>query len=195
MEAALAEVRAAVREAGLAIEVLPGGEISLEQLDRPLEELRRFGLGGNPNLLLVEMPFVGWPLDLEQRLFELRASGIQPLLAHPERNSEVQEEPRRVASLVEAGTFVQLTAGSLEGRMGKRAHAAALRLVADGLAHVVASDAHQPESRRGNLEAATESLGDAELARWLTRDVPGALVRGEPVPERPARRRKRLGLF
>jgi protein-tyrosine phosphatase len=195
MEQRLADVRAAVAAAGLSIEVLPGGELALEELARPLDELRRFGLGGNRNLLLVEMPFNGWPLDLEQRLFQLRTAAIVPLLAHPERNREVQERPERVAPLVDSGTFVQLTAASLDGRGGKRAQAAAHRLIADGLAHVVASDAHAPDVRRGGLDSVADALGNEELARWLTRDVPGALVRGEAVPPRPQRRRKRLGLF
>ena len=195
MEAALAEVRAAVAAAGIEIDVLPGGEISLEQLARPLDELRRFGLGGNRDLLLVEMPFVGWPLDLEQRLFELRAAGIVPLLAHPERNSEVQERPERVARLVESGNYVQITAASLDGRAGKRAQAAGQRLVAAGFAHVVASDAHAPDVRRGGLDSVADAIGDAALAEWLTRDVPRALVRGESLPPRPERRRKRFGLF
>jgi protein-tyrosine phosphatase len=99
-----------------------------------------------------------------------------------------------VAPLVEAGAFVQLTAASLDGRGGKRAQAAADRLLAAGLAHVVASDAHAPDVRLGGLDSVADAVGE-ELARWLTRDVPGALVRGEAVPPRPAKRRKRLGLF
>ena len=38
--------------------------------------------------------------------------------AHPERNATVQDKPRRVEEIVEAGTLVQLTAGSLNGRGG-----------------------------------------------------------------------------
>ena len=41
--------------------------------------------------------------------------GITPLLAHPERNPEVQDRPDRVAALVEAGALVQVTAASLDG--------------------------------------------------------------------------------
>ncbi len=197
MERALAEVQAAVAAAALSIRVLPGGELALGELDRDITELRRFGLGGNPAYLLVETPYYGWPLDLEHRLFQLRAAGITPVLAHPERNPEVQDDPERVAALVRAGTLVQITAASLDGRAGRRAEAMGLQLIEGGLAHLVASDAHAPAIRKGGLDGVADSIGDADLARWLTHDVPTAIVDGTELPPRPERprRRKRFGLF
>jgi protein-tyrosine phosphatase len=197
MERALAEVQAAVAAAGIAIRVLPGGELALDELDRDVEELRRFGLGGNPSYLLVETPYYGWPLDVEQRLFELRAAGITPVLAHPERNPEVQEDPSRVAALVRSGTLVQITAASLDGRAGRRAQAMGQQLIEQGLAHLVASDAHAPSVRQGGLDGVAAALGDEQLARWLTHEVPAAIVAGTPLPARPerTRRKKRFGLF
>jgi hypothetical protein len=35
------------------------------------------------------------------------------------------------------------------------------------------------------MRTAALSLGDPELARYLTVDVPAAIVAGDPVPERP----------
>jgi protein-tyrosine phosphatase len=197
MEAALARVRAAVAEEGIPIRILPGGELALSELDRPLDELRRFGLGGNPSCLLVETPYYGWPLDIEERLFELQTAGITPVVAHPERNADAQADPTRVRRLVETGSLVQVTAASLDGRAGRRARALGLQLVADGLAHLVASDAHAPSVRRGGLDGVAKEIGDDALARWLTHDVPAAIVDGGELPPRPARsrRRKRFGLF
>jgi protein-tyrosine phosphatase len=191
MERALAEVQAAVEAAGVPIRILPGGELALEELDRDLAELRRFGLGGNPDYLLVETPYYGWPLDIEHRLFQLRAAGITPLLAHPERNAEVQADPQKVAALVQSGTLVQITAASLDGRAGRRAQAMGLQLIDAGLAHVVASDAHAPDVRKGGLDGVAAAVGDADLARWLTHDVPAAIVAGTELPPRPERTRRK----
>ncbi len=42
--------------------------------------------------------------------------------------------------------------------------------------------------------AAAATIGDREFADWLTVGVPGAILRGEPVPPRPqSRPRGRLG--
>jgi protein-tyrosine phosphatase len=188
MEAALAELRAA---AGGLIRLVPGAEVDLEELDRPVEELRRFGLGGNPAYLLVETPWVGWPLDLADRLFRLRVAGLTPVLAHPERNPEVQERPELLAPLVAGGALMQLTAASLEGREGQRRRACAFALLERGYAHLIASDAHAPRIRAVGMAAAVRAVGDEALARWLTVGVPGAIVDGGPLPPRPERPRPR----
>src|SRR6266536_524716 len=91
MEYRVAELNAELQQAGVPLEVRPGGEIAVEWLARlSHDELRRFGLGGNPHYLLVETPYYGWPLALAGRLFSLRVAGLTPVLAHPERNAEVQ---------------------------------------------------------------------------------------------------------
>jgi hypothetical protein len=51
--------------------------------------------------------------------------------------------------------------------------------------HVLASDSHGPHISREGMAAAVATLDDPELARYLTVEVPGAIVAGEPVPERP----------
>jgi len=192
MESAVEEVRTALSDAGVGLELRPGGELALERLDElePME-LRRFGLGGSVKYLLVESPYYGWPLDLEERLFRLQATGMTPVLAHPERNAEVQAEPERLRPLVERGALVQLTAASVDGRLGRRPQQTSSLLLELGLAHLLASDAHAPAVRAAGLSAAARSLGDQALARWLTRDVPAALLASEELPPRPAPARRR----
>ncbi len=190
MEAALAQVRAAA--AGLGVELLPGGELALDALARLDEDsLRRFGLGGNPRYLLVETPYYGWRIDLGETLFGLRTRGLTPVLAHPERNSEVQANPDLLAPVVAGGTLVQLTASSVDGRLGRRPRDAARALLDLGLAHMVASDAHAPTVRAIGMRAACAAIGDEALARWLTEDVPRAVVEDAALPPRPASRRRR----
>jgi protein-tyrosine phosphatase len=188
MESALARVREL--EAG--VEVLPGGELDIgfaQSLDD--DELRRFGLGGNPSLLLLETPFWGWPLNTRDAVLGFAVRGYTIVLAHPERNPDVQQRPEIVRELVDAGTFVQLTAASVDGRLGRGPERAARALLDAGLAHLIASDAHAPALRAIGMRAAAEAVGDAALATWLTQDVPSALVAGEQPPERPAGRRRR----
>jgi protein-tyrosine phosphatase len=196
MEAAVMWLREELRAVGIPLELLTGGEVALERLELPLDELRRFGLGGSDDYLLVETPYSGWPLDLGERLFVLHAAGITPVLAHPERNAEVQADPeRRLRPLVESGTLVQLTAASVDGRLGRRPQAASRRLVELELAHLLGSDAHAPSIRAVGLSAAAATLEDGELARWLTNDAPAAVLAGKPLPPRPARRQKRRRFF
>ncbi|MFY9579651.1 MAG: CpsB/CapC family capsule biosynthesis tyrosine phosphatase [Gaiellaceae bacterium] len=186
----VAELRAAFAREGIQLELLPGGELALDELDRSLDELRRFGLGGNPEYLLVETPYVDWPLSVGDTVFRLASNGITPVIGHPERNRAVQEDPERLAQLVRAGALVQLTAASLDGRLGSTTRACAERLLDADLVHLVGSDAHGPGVRAVGLSAAAAAVGDDGLAGWLTEEVPAAIVAGDELPERPRRQRR-----
>jgi hypothetical protein len=45
------------------------------------------------------------------------------------------------------------------------------------------------------MAGAVEALDDAQLARWLTVEVPGAILGGGAVPPRPERARPRRRFF
>ena len=107
MEARLAEVAAAAEAEGIPLRLLPGGEVALDvYAGLAPEELVRFGLGGSRRHLLLEFPYTGWPLPLELVVRELAGRGVTAVLAHPERNRDVQHAPRRLAPLVELGALV-----------------------------------------------------------------------------------------
>jgi len=198
MEAAVADLRQDLAEERIPVDILHGGELDLDTagaLDH--DSLRRFTLGQSGRYLVLEFPYSGWPLGLEDRLFELQLQGLVPVLAHPERNHEVQQSPERLAKAVRRGSLVQLTAASVDGRLGRAPQRAAERLLELGLAHVLASDAHAPEIREAGLAAAADALSDPALARYLTVEAPEAIVAGAELPERPlrGRRRKRFIVF
>ena len=189
MEQLVLELSEILREKGIELQILGGAEIAISRLQAlDADELRRLGLGGNPRYLLIEFPYLGWPLSLENEILNFRQLGITPVLAHPERNPQVQEAPARIAPLVAAGALVQLTAASIDGRLGRRNRKTAQALITAGHAHLIASDAHWPGLRRAGTSTAAAALRDPELARWLTYDVPAAIVQDLPIPERPRTR-------
>ncbi len=197
MEQGVAELRMDFAEQGIELEVLTGGELSLEWVARlDAHELRRFSLAGSQRYVLVEFPYTGWPLALESALHDLGAAGLTALLAHPERNRTVQERPERLERAIGAGALVQVTASSVDGRGGTAARTAARQLLELGFVHVLASDAHDPAVREAGLAAAVAAIGDPALAAHLVHEVPAAIVAGAPIPALPRpRRRPRLASF
>ena len=184
-------LRAAVADGGIEIDVRTGGEVAVDWADRAdAAGLRGYGLGGNPAVILVEFPYLGWPLELGMVCSRLLGEGMTPVLAHPERNDRVQAQPDRLADFVERGVLVQLTASSVTGRRGSRSRKAAEQLLEAGLAHLVASDSHRPPGAGSRMSDAARALGDPALASWLLRDVPAALVEGAPIPDRPLVKRR-----
>jgi protein-tyrosine phosphatase len=113
-----------------------------------------------------------------------------PVIAHPERNPMVQADLSKIAKLVHDGALIQITAASLHGRLGKGARSCAEKLLDAELVHLLGSDAHNAGIREAGLSAARDSVGDRELARWLTEEVPRALVLGEQLPPRPERTKR-----
>jgi protein-tyrosine phosphatase len=191
MERLVLAVRDVIDKAGVELEVLTGGEIALIPLmTLGTGELRRFSLAGTGRYVLVEFPYAGWPLPLPSEIERLGSLGMRCLIAHPERSAEVQEKPERLRPLVESGALVQLTAASVVGRLGRPSRRAAMRLLELELAHVISSDAHGPPARAAAMSGAAEAVGDPGMARWLTSEVPAAIVAGEGLPPRPARRRR-----
>lgn len=185
MEAALGSLRDAVEAAGIEVELRSGGEISLSTLEGlDAGALARFGLGGNPHLLLLEFPYHGWPLSLVSDCARLLQSGTVPVIAHPERNAAVTNHLRELGRIVRAGGVVQLTAAAVDGRLGRSAATRARLLLDLELAHVIASDAHSPGVREAGLSSAAAEAG-GELGHWLTSAAPAALLAGAELPQRP----------
>jgi protein-tyrosine phosphatase len=196
MEERVEELRRDFAERAIPVEVLHGGEIDLDMLATlDDDELRRFTLAQSGRYVLLEFPYSGWPAGLEEIVYGLGLRGFVALIAHPERNRAVQSEPRRLAEAVRMGALVQITAASLDGRIGRSSQKAAARLLELGLAHVLASDAHTPEIRAAGLADAVAAVRDEALARFLTADAPAAIVAGETLPERPGKSRRRRYLL
>ena len=106
------------------------------------EDPARYRLGGLPAVLM-EVPFHG-SLVLAERLGEhVAASGLTPIVAHPERAEHVREGLEAVAAFRERGWLIQVNATSLLGAHGLDQEEAAWRLLRGGLADLVASDGHR----------------------------------------------------
>ena len=154
-------------------------------VDLPDEELIALRLGGGPYLLL-ECPFTETSAGFGFLIEALLDRDHLLLLAHPERCPAFQRDPRLLHQLVERGVLCQVTAGALTGTFGRTARDVAHRLVREGRAHVIASDAHDPERRRPSVLAEVEQEGYAEQAAWYVEEMPRAILAGRPLPPRPA---------
>lgn len=171
---------------GIALEVRAGAEISIGRAaEMEPEELERYGLGGGP-WLLVEPPFSPIATGLDILLSNLQRRGHRIVLAHPERCPAFQRNPAILRPLVAGGILTSITAGSLVGQFGGEVRRFALALVREGMAHNVASDAHDLRSRPPGTAAALEEAGLGPLADWLTLAVPAAILTGAEIPPRPA---------
>jgi protein-tyrosine phosphatase len=185
------EVDSALEHRGIGVRVIPGAEVALEAAEEMTDAgLRSVTLARNGSYLLVETPYGPLPRDFEDRLADLRGRGFWVLLAHPERNPTFQEHPERLGGLSHAGTLIQLTASSLDGRRAGPSPLA-VRALREQWATVIASDSHSarwrpPDLNVGVIRARQALPGAADDLEWMTEQAPHAILEGRELPERPA---------
>ena len=164
-------------EVGLAAEVRIGFEI-LNWLQRG--EIPFLGKHNGLDVLLLELPHDQIPVGADKLIERLIADGVQPLIAHPERNKQVIRNPDAIRPFVDSGCLLQVTAGSVAGAFGPPAQQRANELLQRGWVHILATDAHNVNWRPPNLaqgrEAAAKIVGEEES--WaLVRERPWQLAK------------------
>jgi protein-tyrosine phosphatase len=184
---------------GRRFEVWGGAEVRVDaQLLAEAEALAAAGdhdggMGISPlagsRYLLLEFAGGEAPEAAVDLVHELAVAGWRPILAHPEHIPWMAESPAAVARLVALGALCQVTAMSVTGDFGRRAQGDALRLIDAGLAHFVASDAHDLKRRPPGLSRARRAIaarwGEALAAR-LCHENPRAVVEDRPLAAVPA---------
>ena len=177
------EVRAAIAAERLPLELRCGAELGHEMVARlGPAELDAVAQGPREaRWVLVESPFELMGEGFHEATAELRARGYGVLVAHPERSADASLcDGSGLRRELAAGSLAQVNAMSIAGGHGEEAQAAALRLVRDGQAAVVASDAHGP-TRPPALLLARRALIDhglsERLASSLTLRAGGRLLR------------------
>jgi len=162
--------------------ILPGADVHLcEETLRQLEGGKVTTLGDGGKYLLIEFPFHAIPYGTEEILFQVITRGIIPIISHPERNLEVEQNPRRYRKMIQMGCLGQLTAMSLTGGFGPSIKRLAEKLLTKRLVHLIASDAHSADGRPPILSdgvcAAEKIVGREEALRMVT-EYPEAILEG-----------------
>jgi protein-tyrosine phosphatase len=169
-----------------------GHELRLDLPDPDTSD-ERIRLGGT-SFLLVEWPRFQIPPATVEVLTRLRASGVRPVIAHPERYAGIERELSLVEEWRGAGAYLQVTYGSLVGRYGPDVRRAAFVLLRKGMADYFSTDFHgRPEYRLYKEEASgkLEELGATEQLHLLSVTNPGRLFADEApvsVPPLPSER-------
>ncbi len=105
-------------------------------------ENKEFIIKLNNNYVLMELPLYYVPDYVDDVIYELLVNQIIPIIAHPERNFEIQEHPDKLEKLIRKGALAQLNAGSLYGVYGKRVKKTARNILKKKLVHMMGSDIH-----------------------------------------------------
>ena len=178
------ELQQVLDRQGILLRLFSGHEALIKPgLVEDIQAGRLATLNGSRYLLL-ELWSNTWLSETERIIFELRAFGILPIIAHPERYRMIQQHQDRLVELLQQGVSTQLTAGSLVGAWGKTIQRCAETLVKKRLIRCIASDAHSlrkrpPSVARGLQYALT--LTDQAYLKSLIETFPAAIINNETI--------------
>ena len=146
IRAALALLREAAQAAGLGdVELDCAAEYYLDEfLGRKLADgTEMLTFGGEKRYLLFETSYMNEPLNLLEIVFELKAGGYRPVLAHPERYTYLYGRFSELEKLrKEYGVLMQLNLNSLAGYYSPAAQKVSEQLIDAGMVDFVGTDAH-----------------------------------------------------
>ncbi len=194
-----AELTSFLKKARINLEILPGAEIHITpNLVQKIIRREVLTLNHTGRYILLELPFQRIPPQTKEVIFDLMLNGITPIIAHPERNAEVQEDPNKLYDFISLGALSQITASSLTGRFGSKARKCAIRLIEQNLTHIIASDTHSPDLRPPGLTEAVKTVGKiiGQEAAWnMVSLFPEKILRGEPLDRLPKPTRSKSSSF
>ncbi|MEO5590325.1 MAG: CpsB/CapC family capsule biosynthesis tyrosine phosphatase [Gemmatimonadaceae bacterium] len=150
-------------------------------LDTPAPRMGdpRLHLAGSV-FVLMEFPHMSVPPNSSIAVRQMRDQGVVPIVAHPERYSNMSSNIELIESWRDAGAYIQVNAGSFVGQYGSTARQLANVVLENGWADYLSSDYHS----RGRCAAALcakelcERGGAAQL-KMLTVTNPERMLRSE----------------
>lgn len=178
------EVKSAVKEAGIPVQILAGQEIFGKG---DVAELLKNGdlitLNGS-RYPLIEFPFKERSENVFKKLESVLAEGYVPIVAHPERYEFVSENFESLLKLKKMGCLLQINTGSIEGNFGRGAKVNAKKMLNSHAVDVVASDAHSPFMRSPVLADAHEYISEnysTDFADRLLLRNPKAILENKTI--------------
>jgi protein-tyrosine phosphatase len=169
-----------------------------------IQHIKDFGLTVNgSNFVFIEFPADHVASDAPNLVYRMMLDGLIPIISHPERNAVFVRSPEILYDLIRYGAIGQVTAQSITGGFGTYVQKAAESFLRHGLVQLIASDAHNAETRPPRLSKAAEMaakfVGTA-MADAMVTTVPQAILDNEQIPNlgepvRPTKKKRPHSVF
>ncbi|MDZ7724741.1 MAG: CpsB/CapC family capsule biosynthesis tyrosine phosphatase [candidate division KSB1 bacterium] len=176
------ELVARKQDAEIPINLYLGSELYVQpnfRFDKDMTTLAQ-----NGRYFLIEFPMAMIPSFVARHFFQSLPLDKTPVIAHPERNGSIVRNPQNAIELVKNGALLQVTAGSLLGGFGQQVQTVAHTLLQANAAHLIATDAHDDQSRTLQLRQAynlVKNMWGEERARILFNENPLRIIKGDLI--------------
>jgi protein-tyrosine phosphatase len=162
IRAATEGLRKALDAARIPLLVLPNAEVMVTPSTvEDWNNGKLMSVADRKRHLLIEMPH-GTFVDLLPLVRNLRRVGLQPILAHPERQAEFLHDEGRIEALLAEDCLVQVSAASITHPQDRSDLQAIQDWFKRGMVHLLGSDGHSPRRRRPLVADAYR-----RIAEWI----------------------------
>ena len=133
--------------------------------------------------MLIEFQIHHIPPTHKQLLFDLKMANVTPIIAHPERYLQVQENINIVAEWLDTGCLIQVDAGSPLGYLGSRSQVAAERIIKNGWCQVLGSDSHDDKKRNFCLAESVDYVRNwiGDYVDTMVEENPRLILNGDKL--------------
>lgn len=168
IKAKVENIRKEAKKNNLNLNIVLGAEIMYtERLPKLYYEDKLLTLN-NTDYILLEFRMGEEPRKLAEVVHDLKSMGLKIIIAHPERYFYVQKDHTILYKWIEDYNLkLMLNSSSLNGSHGSQAEKTAVKMLEQGLCHLMASDTHGRDNRPFTLD---NGLQKAEDIRYGSKD-------------------------
>ncbi|MEI6153987.1 MAG: CpsB/CapC family capsule biosynthesis tyrosine phosphatase [Deltaproteobacteria bacterium] len=169
----------------ISLNILPGSDVRIyPALTSLVENGEALTVNDNKRYIILELPDL-FPLPaVKQLVLDLIGQGITPVISHPERVSQIQQDSEVIYELLEKGALSQVTAMSVTGEFGKGVKGFVEKMLKYDMVHIIATDCHdvirRPPILSGAVEMAARIVG-REKALAMVTTIPQAVIEGKTI--------------
>lgn len=157
-------VQEALRENNIDIELKVAAEYFLDEHTAELVRRKEPLLTIKDNIVLVEFSVMHMSINMKETIFDLMMAGYQPVLAHPERYTYLNNNREIFDDLRANGCYFQLNLLSISGGYGRVVSEMAKYFLKNDFYDLVGTDMHHI----GHLERVKTLKAPPELHQLLT---------------------------
>lgn len=184
LEIAFNELKNELRLRHIEFELYLGNEIYADECTVKNVKSGNICTMANSRYVLLEFPFHSEPAYANDLIFELRAGGYIPIVAHVERYSYIHRNVKILYGWIENGALVQVNIDSFCRSKNEQTYKAAVHLLKSNVIDFIATDSHSSTWRSPNVKDTLEMLLKIKGEIWFEKVIvnnPQKILRDEAI--------------
>ena len=174
IEGHVARLQSQIEDAGFNYKIWTGGELRLAPDSPKWLQNNPIPTLANSNYVLFDLWVEKWPKWANKSIEILLAKGYQPIMAHPERHTNIKKYDKVIENLTQQGILFQGNLQAFTGELGYNADLFAQEMLNNDKYIMLGLDMHQFETLDNRLDGVglTQALvGEEKITQLLSTNI------------------------